>query len=365
MRGSRNDKRLAPVLPARVLVACAWVIAGIPEASLAEPLQQKTAPPAGVSVLADRILGQQLADGAIVQGQLPAASSRVVPYFADMAAHGLADAYRVTRDRRYLEGARRWIAWYEAHQNANGTIYDYDGSPGSWKATGDYDSTDSYASTYLEAVWALHRARPDDAWLRDRLRAARKCVEAIRLTLQPNGMTLVKPTYPVMYTMDNTETAVGLRCAARIERAVGDAERSRRCDAEAATMERAVASLLWDDAAQCYLIGLQPDGYRHRGLSKWYPDVMANLMAIGWLPRSERNVLLLKRLRVQFGQYLPTAVGGDADLGRLVWWGVAAMGAGDRALLDEVRRALSGIGQGVVLAEPSTLGLACRILSEE
>ncbi len=321
--------------------------------------------PAGLTALAERILGQQVADGAIVQGLLPATSSRVVPYFANMAAHGLAAAYGVTKDARYRSAARKWFAWYEAYQNVDGTIFDYDGASGSWKGSGDFDSTDSYASTYLEGVWALHRAGPDKPWLRERLPAVRKSVAAIRLTMQSSGMTLAKPKYPVMYTMDNTETAVGLRCAARIEREVGEAERAKQCDAMAAKMENAITTLLWDAEANAYIVGLQPDGYRHKGLSKWYPDVMANLMAVGWLPRSERNTALLARLKGPFAGHLHRAVSGEASLGKLVWWGVAAIGAGDRPLRDEVRRTLSSIAPTVELHEPSAIGLACRILCEE
>lgn len=365
--GSRPGVRIAKAgrrLPA--LFVLAWSCLAASANCAASPLRpEPDKPPQGLVALADRILRKQLADGAIVQGLLPAASSHVIPYCADMAAHGLAEAYRVTRDRRYRDGGRRWIAWYEAHQNANGTIYDYDGAPGAWKGTGDYDSTDSYASTFLEAVWALYRAGPDRSWLRERLPAARKCVDAIRLTLQANGLTLAKPTYPVMYTMDNTETAAGLRSAARIEREVGDKERAGQCDALAERMEHAVQTLLWDADNQCYLIGLQPDGYRHRGLSRWYPDAMANLMAIGWLPRSARHGPLLKRLRERFAADLPEAVAGESDLGKLVWWGVAAIGAGDAPLLSRVREELSAIGPSVPLAEPSTLGLACRILCRE
>ncbi|MCX6907570.1 MAG: hypothetical protein NTY01_05950, partial [Verrucomicrobia bacterium] len=167
---------------------------------------------------AEQILHHQTSDGAIVMGALPSKQSRLVPYFANFAARGLVAAFRETRDARWLDAAKRWAAWHEAHMNADGTIYDFNGAPGAWKPTGHYDSTDSYAATYLDLVFAIHRAAPDHEWLRSRLPSVRRAVAAIHLTLQPNGLTIAKPKWPVMYLMDNTETAARLRAAAAIGR---------------------------------------------------------------------------------------------------------------------------------------------------
>ncbi len=72
------------------------------------------------------------------------------------------------------------------------------------------------------------------------------------------------------------------------------------------------------------------------GLKLWYPDVMANLMAVAWLPASPRNRALFDRLRKEFGHDIPKSVGSQVDLERLIWWGWAANGAGDRTLLARV-----------------------------
>src|SRR5688500_3475789 len=96
---------------------------------------------------AARILALRSADGALALGGTPGGSRRLVPYFANLAALGLVVAAWTEPDagekRRWIDAARHWTRWYDAHRNLDGTIFDYEGTPGAWKATGKYDSTDS------------------------------------------------------------------------------------------------------------------------------------------------------------------------------------------------------------------------------
>jgi hypothetical protein len=103
---------------------------------------------------AERILASQAPDGSI--RVLRGAVRMVIPYFANFAAIGLADAHRSDPgDLRYLAGADRWLDWYAAHMNADGTVFDFVVTPADQLvSTGDFDSTDSYASTFLEALGA-------------------------------------------------------------------------------------------------------------------------------------------------------------------------------------------------------------------
>ena len=41
------------------------------------------------------------------------------------------------------------MRWYAAHLNPDGTIDDHRGLPGALRPTGHYDSSDSYAATFL------------------------------------------------------------------------------------------------------------------------------------------------------------------------------------------------------------------------
>ena len=71
---------------------------------------------------ADWILKSQLPDGAIANY---VDRQAVWPYLSNFAAMGLARATGVTGDRKYLNAAWSWLAWYQAHQDAQGFVTDY------------------------------------------------------------------------------------------------------------------------------------------------------------------------------------------------------------------------------------------------
>jgi hypothetical protein len=313
---------------------------------------------------AHSILMHQRTDGSLVMGASPTSEEKITPYFANFAALGLVAAYGVTHEKDLLAAARAWADWYAAHQNADGTEYDFTGAPGRWKGSGDYDSTDSYAATYLDLLLALYNADHDLTWLTGKRSSITGALAAIKLTLQPIGMTLAKPKWPVMYVMDNTETAQGLRSAALLAHLLHMSDLEHEATALATRMESAIANDLWDAKRQSYLIGLQPDGGRMEGLKEWYPDIMANLMAIAWLPSSERNRALIGRLVAQFDHDIPAEVKSEDNLEHLIWWGFAAQGAGDQALSARIRTALNRFDEHVATFDnPALLGHLCRLLA--
>ena len=229
-------------------------------------------------------------------------------------------------------------------------------------------STDSYASTYLELLGLLHRVEPDPLWLRGRWQFVRRSVAAIVLTRQPNGLTTATPTYPVMYTMDNIEVLRGLRTAVALAKSFGSKSEVSQWSALADATESGIASKLWDYKENCYLVGLQVDGGRAAGLSKWYPDVMANLMAVGWLPKSERRMQLYGKLVAKFADApdtgIPHVVGNENALERLIWWGFAARTAGDRTRFPAIQATLRATDPTKLgVANPATVGHVCRLLS--
>jgi hypothetical protein len=318
------------------------------------------------------LLAMQTRDGALPLGAPGAPERRVVTYFGHLGARGLVLAYQAAGDRRFLDAVRHWVEWVDARRNPDGTVYDYTGREGAWKATGDYDSTDSYASTYLELMDTLARAplpEGDRRWLLTRRSFARRSVDAMLLTLQKQDLTTAKPTWPVMYTMDNVEVLRGLRAG---EHFLGGDAPAARCREMAPRVEVAIANRLWDAGNGCYLVGLQTDGGRMTGLEKWYPDIMANLMAIGWLPpdasTAARNRVLYRRLAASFADApetgIPAEAKGEGDLEHLAWWGFAARTAGDTARLANIRAALARavVSPDRHYTNPATLGHTCRLL---
>jgi hypothetical protein len=288
------------------------------------------------------ILLQQTSDGAITMAKVAPTESTVIPYFGCFAASGLVAGYKRYHDPHLLQAALKWVYWYAAHQNADGTIYDYKGSSGQWKSTKHFDSSDSYAAVYLTLLWQMVQAESRSKWLADLHRSITLAVSGVRLTMQPCGLTIAKPDYPVMYTMDNVETWNGLQSAAGLARLVGDKKVSRETEAEAKKMESAIELQLWDPVRSSYRAAVQVDGGKMEGLSTWYPDIMANLMAIAWLPSSPRNKELFSRLNRKFGREIPKQIRNENDLERLVWWGWGANGANDGEMLASIRERLRG-----------------------
>jgi hypothetical protein len=74
---------------------------------------------------ADRILTNQMPDGAIIMGDSAYPPPQVVPYFSNLAAHGLMRAHEITYNPRYLKAVQAWTIWYAGYQNADGTICDF------------------------------------------------------------------------------------------------------------------------------------------------------------------------------------------------------------------------------------------------
>jgi hypothetical protein len=311
---------------------------------------------------ADEILRRQGSDGAIVLKETASAHNRVVPYFANLAAIGLVSAYQATGQDRYLVAARHWSDWYAAHMNRDGTVYDYSGSTGTWHSDGSYDSTDSYAATWLELLDLV--GVQNKAWASVHYAAAARAVAAIRLTLQPDGLTLAKPGWPVAYTMDNVETARGLRAAARLAAWTGHRNDAAPWTAMAARMEAAIDSNLWDHTQMNYCVGIQADGGRIEAHDKWYPDLMANLMAIGWQRASDRNRSLYQHLAATRSATIPAKANTEENIEHLVWWGFAAVAAGDSPRLKAIQTALMAMDpKAIPITNTALLGQVCRLLA--
>ena len=155
--------------------------------------------------------------------------TRVVPYFSAFAALGLCEnAYEGGRDT-----VLAYINWYISHMNTAqsdvngvaGTVYDYycfvDPSDPEhvievtyMDALGDktrnYDSTDSYAATFLKLLCS-YTDNYDPDFLNDKAGLVETLVGTIYSTYCADiGLTGAKPDYMVCYLMDNCEVYEGL-----------------------------------------------------------------------------------------------------------------------------------------------------------
>lgn len=251
--------------------------------SAATPLPAATI--ARVRAYADQIVASSWPDGAITVAPTGGNAARIEPYFANYAALGLLRAYQVTGDASYRQTAERWLDWYAAHMNPDGTVDKYVGTYPNWVATGDYDSADSYASTYILANWKLaelernHGQRKKAARvLTDRVERAWAALDSVYLV---DGVTIAKKTYAVRYTMDNAETWLGEVAYAKLANLAGDTASAKLATHHARRVMYALRHRYpIADPAGTYLAWYVSPGNQHGGLTSWYPHGLANVIPL-------------------------------------------------------------------------------------
>jgi len=354
-----------------------WLIC-LPMFAMGEGTWQTSAPNTAVSKwqrkaliaclvpMAKAIRAQQRSDGAIVMGDR--APYRLSPYVANYAALGLLDAYQITHDPSSLRAVKRWQEWYLAHLNVDGTIYDYSGDVGAWQPTNDYDSTDAYAATFMRLVWRYAQVAKDPLWVRHLLTELPKLANAIRLTLQGDGLTTAEPNYPAMYTMDNVEVYQGWVASAQLAQKMHRADLAHIYGRLAKATLHAIDTLLWvhdNRGGGHFLIGIQPNGasIEVKQPMVWYPDQMAQLMAIAWLPKSSRTFGLYSAL-CRGELKLPSIIITEDELSYVVWWALAAETVGDRPTLSRILQLLIAVPKTLpTVMDVGLEGHVCTILA--
>lgn len=219
---------------------------------------------------------QTLPDGAILYS-----STEIDPYFSNLAATGwLADSSRIP-------AVEAWMKWYLAHLNQpdssglHGTIYNYNVSSGAETSTGDYDSADSYAATFLSLAEALWNTGDQEAQKflqglseQDFLSIA----GAITSLQQANGLVYAKADYKVEYLMDNSEDYRGLAdFAALLGQAWNDTAAAAAYNAYAASIQAGIQNVLYIPAQGLYY---PYAGSAAPNMITWYPDSVAQLFPI-------------------------------------------------------------------------------------
>lgn len=254
----------------------------------------RAAPGDPVAADADWILSLQIesgADAGLIVMNRPRALC--IPYFANMAASGLASATLATGDARYAQAAWRWLDWYAAHMDASGFVTDYELTGGVWTSTGDFDSTDSYAATFLSAVRDVYAATGDGQRLAAIWPAVGRATDAILATAAPGYRTYAKPGWNVMYAMDNAEVYDGWQAVAELAAVRGDSALRARADEWVAGMRLSLAGF-WNEAAGAYDVALAPGGVRHPAdWNEFYPSVTAQVWMIntGLVPAARAAAL--------------------------------------------------------------------------
>ncbi len=170
----------------------------------------------------------QLENGALPMTGAENGELRMNPYFADIAALALLD-----NAGKYADNVKAYMDWHFGHLNTaeedfnglDGTIYDYvitvkDGRIVSETVSepdnaDSYDTTDSYAATFLTVVYKYFRQTGDSDYLVANAEDLKRITDVIFSNLQ-NGLTYAKPNHRVKYLMDNCEVYEGAIAAAGI-----------------------------------------------------------------------------------------------------------------------------------------------------
>lgn len=310
---------------------------------------------------ADIILEHQASDGAIAMGvvQRSQGSNDISPYCANLAGIGLVAAYGALHDKRYLQAAENWAIWQENHIGRDGVIDDYKGFPGSWKPTGHYDSTDSYASTWLDLVEKIYQAGAGIKWLKARWTGVLKISHAMELTRQSNGMTCATPKWPVMYTMDNIETSRGVKAAMEIGGELGHKDFAKKERAWLNQLNASFEKILWDPTGKHYAVGVQSGGAIVPFKGEWYPSGMADIMAVAWKPLNVRRRMLYESMRETYG--LPLKCETGDDMKQIAFWLMAARRLGAAGDILKLMKVLQNASDSIWANQyPDVLGFICR-----
>ena len=172
----------------------------------------------------------QLSNGAIAMTPTKSGSVKVNPYFADIAALSL-----LNQPDKYSVKVKRYMDWHFNHLNTasedphgvDGTIFDW------WltvrggvvvleewlTAVPNYDSTDSYAATFLMVVHKYAEQTGDTAYVVENAAKIKRVVNALFSTMH-NGLTTGKPGSDVKMLMDNCEVYGGLQAAEAMYREI-------------------------------------------------------------------------------------------------------------------------------------------------
>lgn len=174
----------------------------------------------------------QLSDGALPMTPIENGTVKVTPYFSDFVALSL-----LNQADRYATNVKAYMDWHFAHLNTaatdyngvDGTIYDYNVTVENGVVVKEaivmqdgkksYDSTDSYAATFLMVLQKYVEKTGDTAYILAHKEQIGRIVEALFATMV-GDLTLAKPDYRVKYLMDNCEVYEGMLAGAKLYKEV-------------------------------------------------------------------------------------------------------------------------------------------------
>ncbi|HKD92826.1 MAG TPA: hypothetical protein VKB56_13025 [Terriglobales bacterium] len=198
-------------------------------------------------------------------------------------------AVALTKDLTRLGQVQSWMKWVVAHLNntdrwgMSGTIYDWNvDANGNETSTGDADSTDSYAATFLTLAWNYWQSGDANAqsYLKSISQELDLVGSVIAKTMQADGLTWAKPDYQIKYLMDNCEVYRGLKDLASLFSAMGDSTRGSYYANLAAQSLNGINGLWISNIGLWAVYKDNAGNYAAPNVSTWYPDATAQVFPI-------------------------------------------------------------------------------------
>jgi len=247
------------------------------------------------------LASMQLDNGALPMTAEKNGQVKVTPYFSDFVALSL-----LNQADLYADVVKRYMDWHFEHLNTartdhngvDGTIYDYYVHVSGGKVTGEtilldgngkksYDSTDSYAATFLMVLQKYVEKTGDTKYIKDNYKDIERIVSAMFATMA-NGLTLAKPDYRIKYLMDNCEVYEGMVAGAKLFKdvlvpAYPEAKTTQdKLEKGAADVARCIEEQMWNKSGEYYQPALGEGGeiaYKF-SWSNFYPSATCQLFPI-------------------------------------------------------------------------------------
>ena len=255
------------------------------------------------------LASMQLPNGALPMTYAKSGTLKLCPYFSDFAALSM-----LNQADLYADNVKKYMDWHFSHLNTaatdyngvDGTIYDYNAIMSNGQVvreeyiggTPSYDSTDSYAATFLEVVQKYVEKTGDKQYAIDHKAEIERIVNALYSTMV-GGLTLAKPDYKVKYLMDNCEVYSGMVAGAKLYADVlipADASLAAtgaKLAADAAIVADKIEKQMWNETGKYYYPALGENGVPNYTFSwsNFYPSATAQPFPVifGLIsPESER-----------------------------------------------------------------------------
>lgn len=272
----------------------------------------------GENETSDWMLSLQRDSGAFIMAN---GSDTINPYFANIGLY-----YFLEQKPEHADKIKEYLEWYMSKINKDGTIYDYKIVNNKEISKNDYDSSDSYAATFLSLLKMYYLQTKDKQFLIDNISDIKMIAGAIDSTLQSNGLTYAKPDYKIMYLMDNVEVYRGYRDYAYILYVLNDSSYNlykKRYRNTAIAINRN----MYKNNEYIPAIGNIMDW------SKFYPDAVANLYPYIYGLSDDKS------LYTQFITHHSNWINGKADDFPWVVGYIAVLKSGEKnAYMDNIEK---------------------------